>query len=253
MPVFALWSAPRSRSTVFLRSMLERGDLLALHEPLEGLHFIGPTQIAGRTFESPSELLRWLVHDTKDRAVFLKETVNPPVQEIVLADRRFLAEVHHAFLIRRPEEIAMSWYALEGDMRIVDTGLEMLRDLFVAVGTADGHAPVVIDSGDLIARPAETMAAYCASVGLPFLAGALQWEPGERPEWSRSSRWHADVAGSRGFHPPHHPDRRALASHPEVVRFARRHLPFYEELRYHRLDVAPSTSVDPGQGPRSGR
>ena len=38
MPVFALWSAPRSRSTAFFRSMLERGDLLALHETLEGLH-----------------------------------------------------------------------------------------------------------------------------------------------------------------------------------------------------------------------
>jgi Sulfotransferase domain len=253
MPVFALWSAPRSRSTAFFRSMLERGDLLALHEPLEGLHFSGPTQIANQTFESPPELLRWLVHDTENRAVFLKETVNPPVQEFVLDDLRFLAEVHHAFLIRRPEEIAASWYALEGDMRILDTGLEMLRDLFVAVRIAEGHAPVVIDSGDLIARPAETMAAYCASVGLPFIADALQWEQGERPEWSRSSRWHEDAAASSGFQQPRHPDRDALAGHPEVLRFARRHMPFYEELRDHRLDVAPSTSGDTGQERRSGR
>jgi hypothetical protein len=239
MPVFALWSAPRSRSTAFFRSMLERGDLLALHEPLEGLHFIGATQIAGHTFGSPLELLRWLVHDTEDRAVFLKETVNPPVQALVLDDLRFLAEVHHAFLIRRPEEIAASWYALEGDLRILDTGLEMLRDLFVAVRAAEGHAPVVIDSGDLVARPADTMAAYCAAVGLPFIAGALQWEPGARPEWSRSSRWHEDAAASSGFRPPRHPDRHGLARHPEVLRFARRHTPFYEELRDHRLDIAP--------------
>ena len=33
MPVFALWSAPRARSTAFVRSMVERGDLIALHEP----------------------------------------------------------------------------------------------------------------------------------------------------------------------------------------------------------------------------
>lgn len=239
MPVFALWSAPRSRSTAFFRSMLERGDLLALHEPLEGLHFIGATQIAAHRFGSPPELLRWLVHDTEDRAVFLKETVNPPVQALVLDDLRFLAEVHHAFLIRRPEEIAASWYALEGDLRILDTGLEMLRDLFVAVRAAEGHAPVVIDSGDLVARPADTMAAYCAAVGLPFIAGALQWEPGARPEWSRSSRWHEDAAASSGFRAPRHPDRHGLAGHPEVLRFARRHAPFYEELRDHRLDVAP--------------
>lgn len=239
MPVFALWSAPRSRSTAFFRSMLERGDLLALHEPLEGLHFIGPLQLGARTFESPQQLLAWLLNDTQGRAVFLKETVNPPVQEIVLDDRRFLAEVHHAFLIRRPAEVAASWYALEHDMRIYDTGLEGLRDLYVAVRSAEGHAPLVIDSDDLVARPAATMAAYCTEVGLSFIGNALHWEPGERPEWARSSRWHMDATASSGFEQPKHPDRHALESHPDVVRFARRHTPFYEELWSHRLNVEP--------------
>jgi hypothetical protein len=44
MPVLALWSAPRARSTAFFRSMLERGDLLALHEPFEGLMYFGDTR-----------------------------------------------------------------------------------------------------------------------------------------------------------------------------------------------------------------
>lgn len=48
-------------------------------------------------------------------------------------------------------------------MRILDAGLELLCDLFVAVRTAGGHEPVVIDSDDLVARPAETMTSYCAS------------------------------------------------------------------------------------------
>src|SRR5215510_7696593 len=146
MPVHALWSAPRSRSTAFFRSMLQRGDLLALHEPLEGLHFIGPLQIEQRTFQSPPELLAWLVDDTSDRNVFLKETVNPPVHACVMDDRRFLAEARHSFLIRRPEEIAASWYALEHDMRIMDTGLQLLHDLFLAVREAGGHPPIVVDS-----------------------------------------------------------------------------------------------------------
>jgi hypothetical protein len=244
MPAFALWSAPRSRSTAFFRSMVERGDLLALHEPLEGLHFIGPLQIDGQAFESPSELLVWLVENTSGRNVFVKETVNPPVHEIVVDDRRFLAEVHHVFLIRRPAEIAASWYALEHDMRIDDTGLRLLHDLFGAVQNAGGHPPVVIDSDDLVASPAATMTAYCAAVGLPFIGDALHWEPGERPEWMRSARWHLDASASRGFEAPKHPDRHALGSHPDVVRFARRHTPFYEELRSHRLEVDPASSVD---------
>ena len=43
-----------------------------------------------------------------DMSVFLKD--HPPTTYLrdVLADRRFLAEARHAFLIRRPEEIAAS-------------------------------------------------------------------------------------------------------------------------------------------------
>ena len=237
MPVHALWSAPRSRSTAFFRSMVERGDLLALHEPLERLHFIGPLRIDGQTFESPPALLGWLVEDTSRQSVFLKETVNPPVQGCVVNDGRFLAEARHAFLIRRPEEIAASWFALEHDMRIFDTGLRLLQELFVAVQNAGGHPPVVIDSQDLVVNPAATMAAYCAAVELPFIAHALNWQPDHRSEWARSSRWHEDAAASSGFEAPSRPDRHGLATHPEVVRFTERHTPFYEELCRDRLDI----------------
>jgi hypothetical protein len=43
--------------------------------------------------------------------MFLKDTMDHQHNE-VLADRRFLAEARHAFLIRRPEKIAASYYAL---------------------------------------------------------------------------------------------------------------------------------------------
>jgi hypothetical protein len=235
MTVLTLWSAPRSRSTAFFRSMVERGDLLALHEPLEGLHFIGPLEIDGRRFESVPDLLTWLVEGTSERGVFVKETVNPPVQETVVGDRRFLAEARHAFLIRKPDEIAASWLALENDMRILDAGLRLLHELFVAVTDAGGHTPVVIDSDDLVANAAGTMAAYCAAVDLPFVPEALQWQPGGRSEWARSSRWHSDAAASSGFEAPV-PDRHGLATHPDVARFTERHAPYYQELRRYRLE-----------------
>lgn len=221
--------------------MVERGDLLALHEPLEGLHFIGPIEVDGQTFESPPELLDWLVEDGSGRTVFLKETVNPPVQGWVVDYRRFLAEARHTFLIRRPAEIAASWYALEHDMRIFDTGLQLLHDLFVAVQNAGGHPPVVIDSQDLVTDPAATMAAYCAAVDLPFIADALNWQPGQRPEWARSSRWHEDTGTSSGFESSNRPDRHGLVTHPEVARFTERHNPFYEKLSRHRLDIGSPT------------
>ena len=238
MRVLMLWSAPRSRSTAFFRSIVERGDLIAVHEPLEGLHFIGPLHIDGQTFASPRELLAWFVEDSSDRTVFVKETVNPPVQQIVVNDRRFLAEARHAFLIRRPDEIAASWFALEHDTRIFDTGLRLLHDLYLAVRNGHGHPPIVIDSEDLVANPAATMAAYCAAVELPFIADALHWQPGHRPEWGRSARWHEDAAASSSFQAPVRRNRHGLATHPEIARFAARHAAYYEDLHRHRLRIA---------------
>ena len=218
--------------------MLERGDLLALHEPMEGLMYFGDTDVEGRTFESPVSLLAWLRDETHEVSVFLKETTDSRVLEGVLADRRFLAEARHAFLIRRPEEIAASYYALQPAMGIEDVGLELLHELHAAIGDAGGHRPVVIDSDDLVTRPEATMAAYCAAVELPFIPQALTWEPGERPEWRRSARWHADVSASSGFETRERRYTHTVETSDELARFAAHHVPFYEQLHAHRLDVA---------------
>src|SRR5580658_7129212 len=105
MPVFALWSALRSRSTAFYRSMVERGDLLTLHVPFTFLLQTGETDVNGRIFKAPASLLGWLRDETHDVNVFLKDHTDNRYPEI-LSDRRFLGEARHAFLIRRPDEIA---------------------------------------------------------------------------------------------------------------------------------------------------
>jgi hypothetical protein len=237
MPVFALWSAPRARSTAFFRSMLERGDLIALHEPFCNLTCFGETDAGGRTFDSAVSLLAWLRDETNDVSVLLKDTTDYRHRE-VLADRRFLAEARHAFLIRRPEEIAASYYALYPGMSINAIGLEALHELHAAVRDAGGHRPVVIDSDDLVARPGATMAAYCAAVDLPFSPEALTWEPGDRPEWRRSARWHADASASSGFGRRERRYTCTVESSDDLARFASHHLPFYEQLHAQRLDVA---------------
>ncbi|QSB13402.1 hypothetical protein JQS43_17495 [Natronosporangium hydrolyticum] len=81
---------------------------------------------------------------------------------------------------------------------------------------------------------------------LPFIPQALSWEPGERPEWRRSARWHTDVNASSGFQ---HRDRRyphTTENSDQLARFAARHRPFYEQLHSQRLIVAPR---EPMTGP----
>lgn len=241
--VFVLWSVARSRSTAFFRSMLARSDLIALHEPFEGLVYIGPLEVGSHRFESAESLMVWLT-DGSTRSVFMKETLSPPVVKLVRSDHRFLTQVRHAFLIRRPVEIAASFFALEGDLRIHDTGVQALHELYVTVSEAGGYQPVVIDSDDLVARPESTMRAYCAAVGLPFIAGAMMWEAGVQPEWQRTARWHEEASASTGFFRPEAPDRHSLSSHSEVRRFVDRHQPFYELLHSHRLRIDTPTPDD---------
>jgi len=217
--------------------MAERDDVLALHEPLWNLLAFGEADVHGRTFDAPASLLAWLRDETHDVNVFLKDTTDHRYGE-VLADRRFLAEARHAFLIRRPEEIAASYYALWPEMRIEEVGLEALHELHTAVRDAGGHPSVVIDSDDLVARPEATMAAYCAAVELPFIPEALTWEPGERPEWRRSARWHTDVSASSGFAPRERRYTHTVESSDDLARFAAHHRLFYEQLHAQRLNVA---------------
>ena len=164
MAVFALWSAPRARSTAFFWSIVERGDMTVLHEPFGNLKNYGETDAEGRMFRSPVSLLTWLRDESRGRGVFFKDTMDHQYDE-VLADRHFLAEARHSFLIRRPEEIAASYYALFPPMTINAIGMERLCEMQAAISGAGGKPPIVIDSDDLVARPAATMAAYCAAMG----------------------------------------------------------------------------------------
>jgi hypothetical protein len=239
MAVFALWSAPRTRSTAFLRSMIERGDMTVLHEPFCQLRDYGEADTGTRTLDSPESLLAWLRDETHGMRVFLKD--HPPAAYVreVLADRRFLAETRHAFLIRRPEEIAASNYALDPGMSITAIGLERLCEVQDAVRDAGGDASVVIDSDDLVTRPEATMAAYCAAVGLPFIRRALTWEPGERSEWRHYARWHADASASSGFEQRERVYPHTVENSRDLARIAAHHRPFYERLYAQRLDVTP--------------
>jgi hypothetical protein len=238
MAVFALWSAPRARSTAFFRSIAERGDLTVLHEPFCNLQDYGETDVGGRTFDSPATLLAWLRDQAPRRDVFLKDTMDHQHDE-VLADRRFLTGTRHAFLIRRPEEIAASYYALFPPMTINAIGMERLCEMQSAIASAGGRPPVVIDSDDLVTRPEATMAAYCATVGLPFHPQALTWERGEQPEWRRSARWHADASNSSGFERHERQYLHTVENSEKLAKYAAHHRPFYEQLYAQRMDVSP--------------
>ncbi|MET7638039.1 sulfotransferase family protein [Streptomyces sp. NPDC005438] len=242
MKVIALWAAPRSRSTAFFRSMVQHGELAVLHEPFCNLADFGETDVDGRTVHGERELLDSMRELAGRRTVFFKDTTDHQYPE-VLADRTFLAEARHTFLIRRPEEIAASYYALQPDMTVSDIGLEGMYELYQAVLAAGGHAPVVIDSDDLVERPAATMAAYCTAVGIPFRPEALSWDAARREEWQRTDRWHVAVSNSTGFSRNRATYQHTVDNNASLAEFSAHHRPFYEALRDLRLTVEEPTTV----------
>jgi len=217
----ALWTTPRSVSTAFERMMIERGDLTVLHEPFSEHYYYGPEKRSHRYDEvrphaTPSGIFAHLERAGRDRRVFLKDMAS---HVHALIDPEFLARFEHSFLIRDPAWALPSLEAKWTDFSEEEAGYAPLGDLVDAL-VASGREPVIVDSYDLRTDPAGTIAAYCTTLGIPFLADALEWSPGMPASWEMWEEWHTDVAASEGFQPrapgpPPAPGPRATAAYDD--------------------------------------
>lgn len=237
IPVLALWSAPRSRSTAFARMMTERKDRVVVHEPFSQVVDFGEVKVGEQAARSEQDVLAALRGIAAKTPVFFKDTTDFHYPA-VLADQDFLARATHTFIIRHPAEAIASHHALNPDLGRDEIGFARLFEIFAAVQAATGATPVVIDSDDLLDRPAETVRAYCAAVGIPFVAEALSWQPGMRSEWRATSKWHASTSATAGFRRDGGDGAASRAKAVETVQaypvlraHCDYHLPYYEKLR----------------------
>lgn len=235
-----LWSAPRCRSTAFLRMMMERGDFLVLHEPFSHVADFGSAQVGDRTVHDEAELLAGLRELGERQPVFVKDTTDFRYPGL-LADADFLRRATHTFMIRDPRAAIASHLRLNPDLGRDEIGFAWLGEIFDAVRDATGERPVVIDGDDLVAHPEEVVRAYCERVGIPFLPHALSWRSGMVDQWRRTARWHAEVSETSGFE-RRPPARTAPEDHPLLARYLPHHLPHYERMHAVRLtpEAAPA-------------
>jgi hypothetical protein len=231
--VIALWSAPRCRSTAFLRMMMERQDVIALHEPFSHLMDFGEARVRDRVVHSEHELMATLTEFGKHARVFFKDTTDFHYPGL-LADGDFLRAVTHCFLIREPRAAIASHVRLNPALTQEEVGFARLHEIFVTVRGATGTVPLVMDSEDLLHRPEALVEAFCAHVGLPFVPAALTWRPEMREEWQRTARWHRAVGSSSGFQQQPQADLSVVDEEPRLQRYYEYHLPYYEELHAQR-------------------
>jgi hypothetical protein len=241
--LIALWGPPRSRSTLVLRMMLQRGDLTVVHEPFSNFHVLGYFCVGDERADSYDDLAALLCRESRRRPVFFKDTTEYRYPQ-VLADQSILAEATNTFIVREPAEAIASHYAINPELTMAEVGYEHLFEIFAAVRDTSGTTPTVIDAADLVADPPGVVSAYCARIGLPFRRQMLSWEPGERTEWARTARWHSDLSESRQVTrtAKHYAVR--VDNDKRLAAMYRHHLPFYEELRRSR--VRPSDPQSAG-------
>lgn len=230
--MLALWSAPRSRSTAFERMMRERGDFVVLHEPFSHTQNYGSTTVDGREVTSEPDLLAALKQ--LSGRVFFKDTTDYYYPHL-LADKEFLGSATHTFLIRHPREAIASHYALNPKLNRDEIGFGWLYEIFEAVKVATGRTPVVVDSGDLLARPSETVERYCEAVGIAYLPDALSWNPRMPNEWHRSRKWHEATSATKGFAASSRTYETSVDDVALLSGYLEYHLPFYETLREYRI------------------
>lgn len=235
-----LWSPPRCRSTAFLRMMAARGDVEVVHEPFSQLMDFGSADVSGTKCTDEPAIMTALLELSQRTRVFVKDTTDFQYPALLEAGQ-FLRSASHSVLIRDPGEAIASHARLNPEVTCAEIGFERVREIYEAAAAA-GATPLVIDSDDLVDRPAETVRAYCAAVGIEFRPAALQWDPAALSAWERAARWHVEAAGSTGFTRAAGSTEAAagIATDPRLGAFYRHHLPHYEWLRARKLTVPAS-------------
>ena len=240
--LLVLWATPRSTSTAFEWMMRQRGDFECFHEPWNELYYYGEDRVSqrdahvearpGHSFDATWEDL---LAKSQQSPVFVKDFAYSV--EHTLTNER-LDACSHTFLIRDPVRVVQGMAKHWPDCTWEEVGFESLHRLFHQLADRTGSPPPVMTSASLLAEPANTAAAYCAAVEIPFIEQALEWETGDRSEVSwygeGSGPWHETLRSSTGIKPPatKYPP---LEETPRLFEMAQRAQPLYDELASYAM------------------
>ena len=230
----AMWSGPRTLSTATMRAWENRADTAVVDEPLYA-YYLASTGLAhpGRDAVIASQPTDWRVVVRRltegplpDGAAigYQKHMTHHVLPEVNLGA---FAGLRHAFLIRDPRRLLVSYAKVRDQPTLADLGLEQQVALFRRFG-----GPVV-DSDDLLRDPEGKLRALCAALDVPFDPAMLSWPAGPRDSdgvWA--PHWYAGVEASTGFGPYREPPSE-LPAHLQDL--AERCRPYYDELASRRI------------------
>jgi hypothetical protein len=220
----AMWSGPRNISTAMMRSFSSRADTFVSDEPFYGA-FLKAT---GADHPMADEVIAsmetdWnrvadaMAGDPPDGSPvwYQKQMAHHMVGPVAPDD---LNDVVHAFLIRDPARMAASYARKREAVTAEDLGLRVLREFFDRETERLGHAPPVVDSGDVLADPAASLARLCVALGITWEPAMLAWPAGRHPQdgvWA--AHWYNKVEASTGFDAAPSSNASALSAELQAV------------------------------------
>ena len=252
-----LWSAARSLSTAFERSIRELKSVKVFNEPHLQAYYYGPdrkkesthnpTQSElddSATFEAVDSAL--LGDYDKHEAVFVKDMAHYVEERYDNYVTGGFSHFKHTFLIRHPLKSIPSQIRASKKCGLTspldDNGVKELYDLFKIVQEKLDPHPIVIDADDLLANPKDVMERYCIATGLPFEEQMLTWEPGEVQDWKTYKyykEFFSTIMESSGFLKPRADSTTVTDLSQEAQDVYHQVLPFYEHM--YRVRLQPNS------------
>jgi hypothetical protein len=235
----AMWSGPRNLSTAMMRSFSSRPDTFVSDEPFYGC-FLRDT---GADHPMRDEVITAMDCDWQSVMASLRGPT--PGGSPVWYQKHMWHHMEgpigyddfdgfsHAFLIREPERMIASYLRKREAAEFENFGMDRQAEFFEREADRLGHAPPVIDAGDVLRDPAGVLSRLCNALGIPWEPGMLFWAPGRREtDGPWAPHWYGAVESSTGFGPP---EEAAETLPGAAQRIADRCRPYYEQLAEYRL------------------
>ena len=178
-----MWSGPRTVSTALMRAWENRADTVVVDEPLYGV-LPGPhrdrSPRPGRDHRQHAQRLARGTRPAHPRAAAGRETIlyakHMTHHLLPEVDRRSLAPLRHAHLIRDPRRLLASYARVRATPTLADLG----------IAAAGGDLRGVRRAGARLAGPAAQPGADAAGpvrgAGRAVRPAMLSWPPGPRDE-----------------------------------------------------------------------
>jgi hypothetical protein len=239
-----MWSGPRNISTAMMRSFGNRPDTEVIDEPFYAAylkesgvqHPLREESLAAQPTDW-REVVKVILGPVPDgKPIFYQKHMT----HHMLPDfgRDWIAQCRNAFLIRAPEDVLASYTVKRSEVALEDIGFVQQHEIFEQETQRLGHAPPVIDGGDVLRNPCGTLSALCHALDIPFTDRMLHWPPGRRAtDGAWAPAWYDAVERSCGFAAPR-PSVEFLALPDHLKPIAEAARPHYEALARFKLQPA---------------